>query len=61
MATFFDISLDHLVKGDITKMKEHVTKSEVDLASFNKHAMLMKIGRFSILSTAFPLLYFLDD
>ncbi|MFC3928002.1 helix-turn-helix domain-containing protein [Streptococcus caprae] len=60
IATYFDVSLDNLIKGDVEEMKQVIVASQEDLVQVDKDTKWMLIGMLSLAVTAFPLLYFLD-
>ncbi|MGT2911967.1 helix-turn-helix transcriptional regulator [Streptococcus cameli] len=60
IATHFDVSLDNLIKGDVEIMKESLKADAKELAQFDRDSKLMLFGMLSVITTAFPLLYFLD-
>lgn len=57
LSTFFNISLDQLIKGDIETMKEEINKDEV--RKFNHDSAIFSILLVFIILSVIPLMYFL--
>ncbi len=58
MATLFDISVDKLIKGDITMMRTEVDKA--DLRKFKKSSTIFSVMLVGAVLTFYPLVHFLN-